>query len=103
MFGILCKLCIFLETKNSMIIAPNMCPFKEEIIEQLNEAKKKEREIRMSNFAAMDQAPDEKNKRTGPSLPFRQRWLAKETREDRYPDKDYKSVTTVLLKPYCYV
>ncbi|XP_050522289.1 guanine nucleotide-binding protein-like 3 homolog [Daktulosphaira vitifoliae] len=83
------------KTKNSMIIAPNMCPFKEEIIEQLNEAKKKEREIRMANFAAMDQLPEEKKKKSEPSLPFRQRWLAKETREDRYPDKNYENIISM--------
>lgn len=70
-----------------------MCPFKEEIIEQLNEAKRKEREIRLSNFKAMETQPEEENKKSTESkLPFRQKWLLKETREDRYIDHSYKNV-----------
>jgi len=75
-----------------MIIAPNMCPFKDEIIEQLNEAKKKEREIRLANFAAMETQSKEIQKNTESKLPFRKQWLLNETREDRYPDRNYKDV-----------
>ncbi|XP_050424114.1 guanine nucleotide-binding protein-like 3 homolog [Adelges cooleyi] len=82
------------KTKNSMIIAPNMCPFKEEIIEQLNETKRKEREIRMANFAAMDSIPQNEKKKTS-ALPFRQKWLEKETREDRYANKDYNRIISM--------
>lgn len=71
-----------------------MCPFKEEIIEQLNEAKRKEREIRLSNFNAMETQSEEENKKSTESkLPFRQKWLLKETREDRYLDHSYKNVS----------
>lgn len=80
-----------------MIIAPNMCPFKEEIIEQLNEAKKKEREIRLANFAAMDTQPDEETKKSETKLPFRQKWLLKETREDRYLEHSYKNVNITFF------
>lgn len=88
-------LCV--ETKNSMIIAPNMCPFKEEIIEQLNEAKRKEREIRLSNFNSMEtQSEEETKKSTESKLPFRQKWLLKETRADRYIEHNYKNVKLVI-------
>lgn len=94
-------LIVFLETKNSMIIAPNMCPFKEELIEQLNEVKKKEREIRMANFVAMETEPEEKKKNsTIPKLPFKQKWLLKETREDRYPKKHYKNVKFICKQTF---
>lgn len=86
---------MILETKNSMIIAPNMCPFKGEIIEQLNEAKRKEREIRLSNFEAMEtQQSDEENKnnKEQEKLPFKKKWLLKETRENRYLECHYKKV-----------
>lgn len=76
-----------------MIIAPNMCPFKEEIIEQLNEAKRKEREIRLANFNSMELQIDEDTKKGAESkLPFRKKWLLKETREDRYLEHNYKNV-----------
>jgi len=76
-----------------MIIAPNMCPFKEEIIEQLNEAKRKEREIRLENFAAMEtQSEEETKKSTESKLPFRKQWLMNETKADRYLDHSYKNV-----------
>lgn len=85
------------ETKNSMIIAPNMCPFKEEIIEQLNEAKRKEREIRLANFNSMETEPEEETKKSAESkLPFRQQWLLKETRADRYIEHNYKNVRLVV-------
>lgn len=94
-------LCV--ETKNSMIIAPNMCPFKEEIIEQLNEAKRKEREIRLLNFNSLvTQSEEETNKSTQSKLPFRQKWLLKETRADRYIEHDYKNVKLVILIPTSY-
>lgn len=84
------------KTKNSMIIAPNMCPFKEEIIEQLNEAKRKEREIRLGNFAAMEtQSEEETKKSTEPKLPFRKQWLMNETRTDRYLDHSYKNIISI--------
>lgn len=69
-----------------------MCPFKEEIIEQLNEAKRKEREIRLSNFTAMETETEETNNSTESKLPFRKKWLLKETREDRYIEHSYKNV-----------
>lgn len=75
-----------------MIIAPNMCPFKEEIIDQLNEAKKKEREIRLANFAAMETEPEETKMSKENELPFRKKWLLKETRADRFPEQTYKNV-----------
>lgn len=76
-----------------MIIAPNMCPFKEEIIEQLNDAKKKEREIRLANFAAMETQSEEGIKKSVETkLPFRKQWLINETRADRYLDRSYKDV-----------
>lgn len=77
-----------------MIIAPNMCPFKGEIIAQLNEAKRKEQEIRMSNFVAMDTRPDDetKNKTKLEELPFRKKWLLKETRNNRHQEHSYKEV-----------
>lgn len=76
-----------------MIIAPNMCPFKEEIIEQLNEAKRKEREIRLANFNNMNTQNNEDIKKdTESKLPFRKKWLLKETREDRYLEHSYKNV-----------
>lgn len=79
-----------------MIIAPNMCPFKEEIIEQLNEAKKKEREIRLANFAAIETEPEEETKNSKKNeLPFRKKWLLKETRADRYPEQSYKNVKLI--------
>jgi len=88
-------LCV--ETKNSMIIAPNMCPFKEEIIEQLNEAKRKEREIRLSNFNSMEtQSEEDIKKSTESKLPFKQKWLLKETRSDRYIEHSYKNVKLVI-------
>jgi len=81
-----------------MIIAPNMCPFKEEIIEQLNEAKRKEREIRLSNFASMETQPEEETKKSTESkLPFRQKWLLKETREDRYMEHNFKNVNLSII------
>ncbi|KAF0769269.1 guanine nucleotide-binding protein-like 3 [Aphis craccivora] len=84
------------KSKNSMIIAPNMCPFKEEIIEQLNEAKRKEREIRLSNFASMETEPEEETKKSTESkLPFRQKWLLKETREDRYMEHNFKNIISM--------
>jgi nuclear GTP-binding protein len=84
------------KTKNSMIIAPNMCPFKEEIIEQLNEAKRKEREIRLSNFNSMEtQSEEETKKSTESKLPFRQKWLLKETRADRYIEHNYKNIISM--------
>lgn len=97
---------IILETKNSMIIAPNMCPFKGEIIEQLNEAKRKEREIRISNFESMETQSVEENKNsTEPEkLPFRKKWILKETREKRYAECSFKKVeycskaTVVVVK-----
>lgn len=80
-----------------MIIAPNMCPFKEEIIEQLNEAKRKEREIRLANFASMETQPEEETKKSTESkLPFRQKWLLKETRADRYIEHSYKNVKFIV-------
>lgn len=86
-----------------MIIAPNMCPFKEEIIEQLNEAKKKEREIRLANFAAMETEPGEETKtNTDSKLPFRQKWLLKETRENRFAEHTYKNVK-LYLPIYLYL
>jgi len=70
-----------------------MCPFKEEIIEQLNEAKKKEREIRLANFVAMETQPEGETKSSSePKLPFRKKWLLKETREDRYLEHSYKNI-----------
>lgn len=76
-----------------MIIAPNMCPFKEEIIEQLNEAKKKEREIRLANFESMETEPAEETKKSKENeLPFRKQWLLKETRADRFPEQTYRNV-----------
>lgn len=82
-----------------MIIAPNMCPFKEEIIEQLNEAKRKEREIRLANFAAMETEPEQETKKSKEStMPFRQKWLLKETRQDRYLEHGYKNVNLL----YCF-
>jgi len=83
-----------------MIIAPNMCPFKEEIIEQLNEAKRKEREIRLANFASMEtQSEEETKKSTESKLPFRQKWLLKETRADRYIEHNYKNVKLFVKIP----
>lgn len=93
-------LIVFLETKNSMIIAPNMCPFKEELIEQLNEVKKKEQEIRVANFVAMETDSGEKTNNTKSKLPFRQEWLLKETREDRYPKKNYKHVKFICKQTF---
>lgn len=84
-----------------MIIAPNMCPFKEEIIEQLNEAKRKEREIRLANFAAMETQPDDESKKnTETKLPFRKQWLLKETRPDRYLEHSYKNVNSLITSIY---
>jgi hypothetical protein len=75
-----------------------MCPFKEEIIEQLNEAKRKEREIRLSNFASMETQPEEETKKSTESkLPFRQKWLLKETREDRYMEHNFKNVNLSII------
>lgn len=84
-----------------MIIAPNMCPFKEEIIEQLNDAKRKEREIRLANFTAMETQPDEETKKSSESkLPFRKQWLLKETRPNRYLDHNYKNVMSYLYNTF---
>lgn len=86
-----------------MIIAPNMCPFKEEIIEQLNEAKKKEREIRLANFSAMETEPEGEIKQSTESkLPFRKKWLLKETRPDRYLEHSYKNVK-LLFTQYLFI
>lgn len=87
-----------------MIIAPNMCPFKEEIIEQLNEIKKKEREIRIANCVAMETEPGEKTKNnTKTKLPFRQNWLLKETREDRYLEQNYKNVKFICNRTLFHI
>lgn len=78
-----------------------MCPFKEEIIEQLNEVKRKEREIRIANFVAMETEPEEATKNSTKSkLPFRQNWLLKETREDRYPEHNFKNVKLICKQTF---
>lgn len=86
-----------------MIIAPNMCPFKGEIIEQLNEAKRKEREIRMSNFAAMDAQPEATKEKSETKLPFRKQWIMKETRADRYLEHNYKNVCSIYINHEKYL
>lgn len=76
-----------------------MCPFKGEIIEQLNEAKRKEREIRMSNFAAMEAQPEVNAKESSETkLPFRKHWIMKETRADRYLEHSFKNVGSIRFK-----
>lgn len=103
--------------KTDVIVAPNLCPFKEKIIEELNAAKVQEKEILLKNKMgendengnsdAMELAKlveDARNRARGygPSLEESAKITAHEKMESASMAKEFKKVRYCFNSLFCF-